>query len=130
MAKIYENTVPAKGQLKKNTFVTFEFPENGGLRILFGTDSENRRGPEKIKFVRQFLEGTGETFQRSAFEDLSVTTLNLSPQTVKKICYDNYVSFAGDYATPVNLPLLQEVKDQLLKDLKNEEQIQLLKAMV
>lgn len=44
MAKIDENNVPAKGQLKKDNFVTFESPEKDGIRIMFVGNSITRHG--------------------------------------------------------------------------------------
>jgi len=44
MAQIDKNTVAAKGQLTPSQFVTFENPENGGLRIMFVGNSITRHG--------------------------------------------------------------------------------------
>ena len=44
MAKIDENTVSAKGQLKPTQFVSFEGLEQDGLRILFVGNSITRHG--------------------------------------------------------------------------------------
>lgn len=44
MAKIDKNTVPAKDQLKPTQFVTFEAPEQTGIRIMFVGNSITRHG--------------------------------------------------------------------------------------
>ena len=44
MAQIDKNTVAAKGQLTPSQFVTFEYPENPGMRIMFVGNSITRHG--------------------------------------------------------------------------------------
>lgn len=72
-----------------------DFFEKYSDRLLFGTDSEDMRCVLKHDFVLKALTHDRTEFYDDCFQ-ITVKGLDLSAETVEKICYKNYINFVGE----------------------------------
>ena len=90
-------------------------------RILFGTDSNSIKSiNDKLNYtVRQVLTRNYDEFVVHALygTDWTLRGLNLDEATVNKICYDNFIEFAGEIR-PVNEELFYQSCEKLLNEIK------------
>ncbi len=100
------------------------FFEEYSDRILFGTDSHDLNKKEKNQALNDLVY-TALTHDKTEYEmpvfKRTVKGLNLVDTTVKKICYDNYIKFAGDTVKPINDEFLIETAEKMLYDIKDLE---------
>jgi predicted TIM-barrel fold metal-dependent hydrolase len=100
------------------------FFEEYSDRILFGTDADDLNKKEKNQALNDLVY-TALTHDKTEYEmpvfKRTVKGLDLTDSTVKKICYDNYIKFAGDTVKPINDEFLIETAEKMLYDIKDLE---------
>jgi len=92
-----------------------EFFDTYSHRILFGTDSEDLRCSQKIRFVEKAVSHGKTEFQDPLF-GITVKGLGLSAEAVERIRYGNYLDFVGPDPVPVNGELLRRAEECLCRD--------------
>ncbi|MBR4865327.1 MAG: amidohydrolase family protein [Clostridia bacterium] len=95
------------------------FFEEYADRIQFGTDSNDDKdsNADLNDLVRMAL-----THDKSEFEmpiwGHRIKGLDLSAETVEKICYKNYLRFVGERPRQVNRPLFYQTAQRMLSDIR------------
>lgn len=102
------------------------FFEKYSDRILFGTDSNNIKDFNAAihELVYTAITHDKTEFQMQCYSNSMVKGLALSPETVEKICYQNYISYVGEAIAPVKKPLLKKEAAQMLKQIENDPTVQ------
>ncbi|MBE7053568.1 MAG: hypothetical protein E7391_04760 [Ruminococcaceae bacterium] len=108
----------------KNIDAWHNFFEKYSNRILYGTDSNVAKIPrildEISRTVKMVLSNEKTWFNMPMWPRFEVKGLNLSDETVEKICYKNYHDFVG---TPnkADMNKVLEYANKMICDLKNDE---------
>ena len=94
--------------------------ENYSDRILFGTDSNNNKedNTELHKLVYDALTHDKSIFNMPCFGGKEMRGLDLTPETVEKICYQNYIDFVGTQTAEVNTAELKAAAERILSDIQ------------
>jgi len=100
-----------------------DFFEEYSDRILFGTDCNDIKRPEAnlslIDSVREVLYHDRSVYDMPIYGHYTVNGLDLSGATFEKICYSNYIKFAGENVKPVNDKLFLEYAQRIYSDVKD-----------
>ncbi len=105
------------------------FFEKYSDRILFGTDCNNIKdfNPKIYELVRTAISHDKSEFKMPCYRDYMIKGLDLSKETLDKICFGNYMNFVGE-AKPVDMEALKTAAHRLLDDIKDQEDENLAKA--
>lgn len=105
----------------KNIDAWHDFFEKYSDRILFGTDSNDGKtiNGDLVDLVRMAITHDKSEFSMPVWKH-QIKGLALSDDTVRKICYGNYVRFAGDTPKPVNDPYMHETAERMLSDIQED----------
>lgn len=99
-----------------------DFFEEYSERIIFGTDCSDIKAPASnislIDSVREVLWHDRSVYDMPIYGHYTVKGLDLSDGAFEKICYANYIRFAGDKAKNVNDALFLETAERMYDDLK------------
>lgn len=91
-------------------------------RILFGTDSNciksEQRNRELNEFVRTALTHDGSEYTKKCYVPLTVRGLYLPETVVNKICFDNYIAFAGEKPKAVDVDGFYSAVEYTLSEMK------------
>jgi len=108
----------------KNIDAWHDFFEKYEDRILFGTDSNNIKSAELNRrlntLVRTTLTHDTSEFEIYGYRPETLRGLALGERTMEKICYENYIRFAGT-SKPVNSVLFGQAAERLRADLRDRE---------
>ncbi len=106
----------------KNIPAWREFFKKYSDRILFGTDSTTTRANDitykKYALVAQALSYDENEFPIPRNPELFVRGLHLDRDVIEKICYENYVNFAGETAKAVDMNFVRAEAQKMLADAK------------
>lgn len=88
-------------------------------RLLFGTDCNTYKdfNKEIIELVYRFLTEPGK-FVMPCYGNHEIVGLGLAQDTVEKICYTNYLEFAGKKKKAVDVNGLYEAAEQMLQEVR------------
>ncbi|MBR4000632.1 MAG: amidohydrolase family protein [Clostridia bacterium] len=95
-----------------------DFFETYSDRILFGTDSNDGKtiNGDLVGLVRTAITHDRSEFPMPVWKH-RIRGLALSDDTVRKICYGNYVRFVGETPEPVNDRYMRETAERMLSDI-------------
>ena len=113
----------------KNIDAWQAFFEKYSNRILFGTDCNDTKNfnPKIYELVRTAISHDKSEFKMPCYRDYMIKGLDLSKETLEKICFENYMNFVGE-TKPVHLKALTFAAQKLLDDIKDEQDAPLLEA--
>jgi predicted TIM-barrel fold metal-dependent hydrolase len=98
--------------------------EKHSTRILFGTDSNSKKGFNEAihNLVYEALTHDKTEFNMPCYGGHIIKGLDLSERALKNICYNNYIDFVGSETRPVDMKALYETAERVLCDIRGMEE--------
>ena len=102
-----------------------DFFEKYSDRIIFGTDSSDRRSLEGIEQTRDLVYSSlthdNSEFSHKGVGGRMIRGLDVSQSALDKITYGNFARYVGEEVIPVNSEKLYYYAERMLKDLEENE---------
>ena len=102
-----------------------DFFEKYSDRILFGTDSSDRRdfaGTERISdLVYGALTHDSGVYYHPSCRDFPIRGLDVSSSTLEKITYGNFAKYVGEHILPVDTDKLYSYAERMLGELTEDD---------